>query len=116
MSSWNIFVLSNRFLFAVIVCWHWQYAFSPIFVPASSQPCNDELVQYIIIHVSVNNACDGAFDETYLQALSILTVSSDMQILNVQYLLKDILLVAHSVDLHLRLSFYNGIKSQINKN
>ena len=70
----------------------------------------------IIIHVHVNNACDGAFDETYLQALSILTVSSDMQILNVQYLLKDILLVAHSVDLHLRLSFYNGIKSQINKN
>ena len=112
MSSWNIFVLSNRFSFAEIVCWHWQYAFSPIFVPASSQPCNDELVQYIIIHVSVNNACDGAFDETYLQALSILTVSSDMQILHAQYLLKDIL-VAHSVDLWL--SFYIGKKFKVMK-
>ena len=56
------------------------------------------LFSIIIIHVTVHNACDGAFDETYLQALSILTVSSDMQILNAQYLLKDIL-VAHSVDL-----------------
>ena len=56
--------------------------------------------------------CDVAFDETYLQALSILTVSSDMQILHAQYLLKDIL-VAHSVDLWL--SFYIGKKFKVMK-
>ena len=77
----------------------------------STEPCNEGHVQSII-HVSVNNACDGAFDETYLQALSILTVSSDMQILHAQYLLKDIL-VAHSVDLWL--SFYIGKKFKVMK-
>ena len=61
------------------------------FLQSLSQPPVNLVLVQSIIHISVNNACDGAFDETYLQALSILTVSSDMQILHTQCLLKDIL-------------------------